>query len=132
MKYKDLLVGDWFKYNGAYYIKSQKYTDPKFINVSLYNGNIINVDENAEVEFTSYFFVIETTKAYIGNLAFAPLGRMVQNDKCIYMRVPPPDKDGIDTVIIFSLYNNSGRWFNSRACSYQVETFTRKVEYWER
>lgn len=131
MKYKDLLVGDWFKYNGSYYIKSQKYTDPKFINVSLCNGDVINVDENAEVEFTSYFFVIETTKAYIGNLAFAPLGRMVQNDKCIYMRVSLPDKDGIDTVIIFSFYNNNGRWFSSHACSYEVETFTRKVEYWE-
>ena len=59
MKYKDLLVGDWFKYMGVYYIKSQKYTDPKFINVSLCDGNVINIDENAEVEFASYFFAIE-------------------------------------------------------------------------
>lgn len=131
MKYKDLLVGDWFKYKGTYYIKSQKYTDPKFINVSLYDGNTINVDENAEVEFASYFFVLETV-AYMGDLTFAPLGRMVQNDACIYMRVSLPDKDGIDTVIIFSFYNNNGRWFSSRACSYEVETFTRKVEYYER
>ena len=33
MKYKNLLIGDWFKYNGCYYIKSQKYTDFDFINV---------------------------------------------------------------------------------------------------
>ena len=129
MKYKDLLVGDWFKYKGTYYIKSQKYTDPKFINVSLSYVNIISIDENAEVEFASYFFAIETV-AYRGNLAFAPLGKMVQNEKCIYMRVNCLDE--IDTVIIFSFYNNCGRWFSSRACPYdEVETFTRKVEYWE-
>ena len=35
-------------------------------------------------------------------------------------------------IIIFSFYNNCGRWFSSRACPYdEVETFTRKVEYWE-
>lgn len=130
MKYKDLLVGDWFKYNGCYYIKSQRYTDFDFINVSLCDGNIININDNVEVEFASYFFNIETM-TYVGTLTCAPLGRMVQNDKCIYMRVALPGADGIDTVIIYSLYNNSGRWFSSRACPYEVETFTRKVEYWE-
>lgn len=130
MKYKDLLIGDWFKYNGCYYIKSQRYTDFDFINVSLCDGNIININNNAEVEFASYFFNIETM-AYVGTLTCAPLGRMVQNDKCIYMRVALPNASEIDTVIIYSLYNNSGRWFSSRACPYEVETFTRKVEYWE-
>lgn len=130
MKYKDLLIGDWFKYNGCYYIKSQRYTDFDFINVSLCDGNIININDNAEVEFASYFFNIETM-AYVGTLTCAPLGRMVQNDKCIYMRVALPNASEMDTVIIYSFYNNSGRWFSSRACPYEVETFTRKVGYWE-
>lgn len=130
MKYKDLLIGDWFKYNDCYYIKSQKYTGFDFINVSLYDGNIININDNAEVEFVSCFFAIKTID-YTGALASAPLGRMVQNDKCIYMRVTLPDVNEIDTVIIYSLYNNNGRWFRSRIYHYEVETFTRKVEYWE-
>ena len=130
MKYKDLLIGDWFKYNGCYYIKSQKYTDLDFINVSLYDGNIININDNAEVEFVSCFFAIKTID-YAGALASAPLGRMVQNDTSIYMRVTLPDVNEIDTVIIYSFYNNNGRWFSSRTYHYEVETFTRKVEYWE-
>ena len=56
---------------------------------------------------------------------------MVQNNKCIYMRVTLPDANEIDTVIIYSFYNNNGRWFSSRTYHYEVETFTRKVEYWE-
>lgn len=131
MKYKDLLVGDWFSYNEEIFIKSQKYTDPKWINVSLANGETKNFGDNVEVEFITYFFVVEKS-AYIGTLPFAPLGRMVQNEKCIYMRVNTPDDDGIDTVIVFSFYNNGGRWFSSHACPYEVETFSRKVEYWER
>lgn len=130
MKYKDLLIGDWFKYNGCYYIKSQKYTDLDFINVSLYDGNIININDNAEVEFVSCFFAIKTID-YAGALASAPLGRMVQNDTGIYMRVTLPDVNEIDTVVIYSLYNNNGRWFSSRVCLCKVETFTRKVEYLE-
>ena len=130
MKYKDLLIGDWFKYNGCYYIKSQKYTDFDFINVSLYDGNIININDNAEVEFVSCFFAIKTID-YVGALASTPLGRMVQNDTSIYMRVTLPDVNEIDTVIIYSFYHNNGRWFSSRAYHYEVETFTRKVEYWE-
>ena len=126
MKYKDLLIGDWFKYNGCYYIKSQKYTDFDFINVSLYDGNIININDNAEVEFVSYFFAIKTID-YAGALTSAPLGRMVQNDKCIYMRVTLPDVNEIDTVIIYSFYHNNGRWFSSRAYHYVVVTFPRKV-----
>lgn len=129
MKYKDLLVGDWFSYNGEIFIKSQKYTDPTWLNVSLANGEIIDFDDNTEVEFVTYFFVIETS-AYAGTLSFAPLGRLVQNNKCIYMRVATDDE--FDTVIVFSYYNNGGRWFNSHACPYEVETFSRKVEYWER
>lgn len=131
MKYKDLLIGDWFSYNGEIFIKSQKYSNPKLINVSLANGEITDFDDNTEVEFASYFFVIEN-RAYAGTLTCAPLGKLVQNDKCIYMRVNNPDDDGIDTVIIFSFYNNGGRWFSSYACPYEVNTFTRKVEYWER
>ena len=131
MKYKDLLIGDWFKYNGCYYIKSQRYTDFDFINVSFCDGNIININDNAEVEFASYFFNIDTM-AYVGALACAPLGRMVQNDKWSYLRVALPGAGEIDTVIIYSLYNNNGRWFSSRACPYEVETFTRKVEYLEK
>lgn len=131
MKYKDLLIGDWFKYNGCYYIKSQRYTDFDFINVSLCDGNTININDNTEVEFASCFFVIRTID-YAGSLTFAPLGRMVQNDKCIYMRVALPGAGEIDTVIIYSLYNNSGRWFSSHACPYEVETFTRKIEYLEK
>lgn len=130
MKYKELQVGDWYKYNGCYYIKSQKYTDLDFINVSLYDGNIININDNAEVEFVSCFFAIKTID-YTGALTNAPLGRMVQNDKCIYMRVTLPDVNEIDTIIIYSFYNNNGRWFSSRAYHYEVETFTRKVEYRE-
>jgi len=131
MKYKDLLVGDWFAYNGKVYIKSQKYTDPKFINVSLDGESVSTIGDNVDVEFQSCFFAKETTP-YKGTLTFAPLGRLVQNEKCVYMRVALPDHDGIDTVIIYSSYNNAGRWFNSYACSYEVESFTKKLEYWER
>ena len=76
------------------------------------------------------FFAIKTID-YAGVLSSAPLERMVQNDKCIYMRVTLPDVNEIDTVIIYSFYNNNGRWFSSRAYHYEVETFTRKVEYLE-
>ena len=130
MKYKDLLIGDWFKYNGCYYIKSQKYTGFDFINVSLCDGHTIKINDNAEVEFASCFFTIKRID-YMGALTSAPLGIMVQNNKCIYMRVTLPDANEIDTVIIYSFYNNNGRWFSSRAYHYEVETFTRKIEYWE-
>ena len=69
MRYKELQVGDWYKYNGCYYIKSQKYTDFDFINVSLYDGNIININDNAEVEFVSCFFAIKTLD-YVGGISF--------------------------------------------------------------
>ena len=131
MKYKDLLVGDWFAYNGEIFIKSQKYDNPKLMNVSLANGEITDFDDNVEVEFTTYFFVIETS-VYAGTLSCAPLGRLVQNNKCIYMRINSPDDDGVDTVIVFSPYNNGGRWFSSHTYPYTVETFSKKVEYREK
>lgn len=133
MKYKDIQVGEWFSYEGEIYIKTRHWVYPLDINISLNDGSESRrIADKIEVDFVSSFDVRETA-GYVGKLSCSPIGKLVANDKDIYMRVQQiPKIDNLDTIVVYSRYLNAGRWFNSRAVDLEVETFSGKVEYLEK
>lgn len=131
MKYKELRVGDWYKYNNNYYIFTQR-LNGETISVNLNTGIILfPLHENIEVEFCPSFQV-SNPNIFVGLLNEAPKGVILQRieEKLYFIKPYTPFVETVDTVLI-SASKYSGSWFDSKCCNCNVRTVNEITLYYE-
>ena len=114
MKYKELLVGDWYKYGDNYYIFT-KQLNGENINVNLTTGAVCApLKENTEIEFCSSL-KISNPNVFVGLLNEAPYGVILKDivEGEYFIKPYTAFTETIDTVVI-SASKNSGYWFASK------------------
>lgn len=131
MKYKDLKVGDWYKYGENYYLFTQQVNGEK-TSVNLTTGIICPpLEENIEIEFCPSFKV-SNPNIFVGVLKDAPKGVVLQQveEKLYFIKPYAPFFEAVDTVII-SAKRDNGYWFASKYCNYNVKTVNEAILYYE-
>ena len=131
MKYKDLKVGDWYKYGDNYYLFTQQVNGEK-TSVNLTTGIICPpLEENIEIEFFPSFKV-SNPNIFVGLLKDAPKGVVLQHveEKLYFIKPYAPFFETVDTVII-SAKRDNGYWFASKYCNYNVKTVNETTLYYE-
>lgn len=131
MKYKELRVGDWYKYGDNYYIFT-KQLDGENINVNLTTGVVCApLKENAEVEFCSSL-KISNPNIFVGLLNEAPYGVILKDivEGEYFIKPYTAFTETIDTVVI-SASKNSGYWFASKCHRCNVGTVNEATLYYK-
>ena len=131
MKYKELRVGDWYKYEDNYYIFTQ-WLNGETVSVNLNTGTIpFPLQENIEVEFCPSFQV-SNPNIFVGLLKDAPKGVILQRieEKLYFMKPYTPFAETVNTVLI-SASKNSGYWFSSDYYNYNVRAVNEATLYYE-
>lgn len=131
MKYKELQVGDWYKYNNNYYIFTQR-LNGETVSVNLNTGIILfPLQENIEVEFCPSFQV-SNPNIFVGLLKDAPKGVILQRieEKLYFMKPYTPFAETVNTILI-SASKDSGYWFDSKYYNCNVKTVNETTLYYE-
>lgn len=131
MKYKELRVGDWYKYGDNYYIFTQQLNGEN-VNVNLTTGVVCApLKGNTEIEFCPSFKV-SNPNIFVGLLKDAPKGVVLQciEEKLYFIKPYAPFFETVDTVII-SAKRDNGYWFASKYCNYNVKTVNETTLYYE-
>lgn len=131
MKYKELRVGDWYKYGDNYYIFTKQF-DGENINVNLTAGVVCApLKENAEVEFCSSL-KISNPNIFVGLLNEAPYGVILKDivEGEYFIKPYTAFTETIDTVVI-SASKNSGYWFASKCHRCNVGTVNEATLYYK-
>lgn len=131
MKYKELQVGDWFKYRDNYYLFTQQ-ADGEKTSVNLTTGIICYpLDENIEIEFCPSFKV-SNPNIFVGLLSEAPKGVILQRieEKLYFIKPYTPYVETVDTVLI-STSKDSCYWFASKDYNCNVRTVNKTTLYYD-
>ena len=114
MKYKELRVGDWYKYRDNYYLFTQQ-ADGEKTSVNFTTGIICPpLEENTEIEFCPSFKV-SNPNIFVRLIKDAPKGVILQSieEKLYFIKPYTPFLENNDVVII-SANQNNGYWITSK------------------
>ncbi len=131
MKYKELQVGDWYKYKDNYYIYTQ-YLNGANVSINLATGIIcLPLKENIEVDFCPSFKV-SNPNIFVGLIKDAPKGVVLQSieEKLYFIKPYTPFLENNDVVII-SANQNNGYWITSKYYNCNVRTVNETTLYYE-
>lgn len=131
MKYKELQVGDWYKYKDNYYIYTQ-YLNGANISINLATEIIcLTLKENIEVDFCPSFKA-SNPNIFVGLIKDAPKGVILQSieEKLYFIKPYTPFLENND-VIIISANQNNGYWITSKYYNCNVRTVNETTLYYE-
>lgn len=131
MKYKELLVGDWYKYGDNYYIFT-KQLNGENINVNLTTGAVCApLKENTEIEFCSSL-KISNPNIFVGLLNEAPYGVILKDivEGEYFIKPYTAFTETIDTVVV-SAFKTGGYWFASKCHRCNVGTVNEATLYYK-
>jgi len=121
MKYKDLNIGDWYKYGANNYIITQA-PNGEIININLATGVCcLPLGENIEVKFCSSLNPVYS-KTFCGRIDEAPYGIILQpiEEKEYYIK-PFSVFSSKSFIIVSSANGGEGTWLDLRSYNYNVK-----------